>query len=70
MGFCSDTWSSFIICSVCKSGDKIDPSTYRGVNLSLLPILGKAIDSIFEARLQLWETSNTGLAQNKAGFIL
>jgi len=59
-------WTKAIICSIYKSGDKNDPANYRGI--SLLPILGKVFDQIFEFRLRQWEKLTSKLDQNQAGF--
>jgi hypothetical protein len=59
-------WAHAIICSIYKSGDKGDPTNYRGI--SLLPSISKLFDTILDNRFRVWEIINKVLDQNQAGF--
>jgi hypothetical protein len=65
-GYYPAEWTESILCSIYKSGDKTDPENYRGI--SLLNVLGKSLDLIFENRLRDWEAKHKKLSQSQAGF--
>ncbi|EDO47846.1 predicted protein, partial [Nematostella vectensis] len=66
-GVYPDVWTRGIISAIYKSGDKSDPSDYRGICVT--SCLGKLFCFILNNRLQTFLTSNQILHQSQIGFL-
>ena len=59
-------WGRSIIVPIYKSGDKLDPSNYRGI--SLLCVMSKLFLSILTERLRTWAEDYNKICLEQAGF--
>ena len=65
-GIIPDDWVTGIIVPLHKTGDKKDPSNYRGI--TLLSCLGKLFTSILNSRLSQLVNDNEIILENQTGF--
>jgi len=61
-----ETWNQSAIIPLHKSGDKLNPSNYRGI--SLLSIVSKLFTAILTSRLRKWAEENKKFCVEQAGF--
>ena len=61
-----ESWSVGIIKPIYKSGDRQDPSNYRGI--TLLPIMGKVFTKIIRDRIEQWAEDHNKLNNAQFGF--
>ena len=62
-----DVWCQGLITPIYKSGDKSDPTNYRGICVS--SCLGKLFCSILNRRLHLYFEENKILHNSQIGFL-
>ena len=60
------SWCRGVIHPVFKSGQRDDPSNYRGITVT--PVLSKLFAMVIEARLTSWAEDNHMRARGQAGF--
>ena len=59
-------WSRSIIIPIYKTGDKLDPTNYRGI--SLLSVVSKLFTSVLTHRLRKWVEEKGKVCVEQAGF--
>ena len=64
--FFPDFWGESIIVPVHKSGNKLDPSNYRGI--SLINVMYKIFSNIIYDRLYVWAEEFNKIDESQAGF--
>ena len=65
-GIYPSTWSIGVIKPIHKSGEKQDPSNYRGI--TLLSVMGKIFTAIIRARLLDWAETTHVINETQFGF--
>ena len=65
-GIYPSTWSIGFIKPIHKSGEKLDPSNYRGI--TLLSVMGKIFTAIVRARLLDWAETTKVINETQFGF--
>ncbi|UYV75015.1 hypothetical protein LAZ67_12002100 [Cordylochernes scorpioides] len=66
MGHYPTIWTKSIIHPIFKSGDKDNPSNYRGI--ALISNLSKLLTTILRSRLNEWVERRNVIPENQAGF--
>ena len=66
-GFCPSSWCEGIITPIYKSGNKSDPSNYRGICIN--SCLGKLFTSVLNIRLQHYLNEENILHRAQIGFL-
>ncbi|UYV61968.1 hypothetical protein LAZ67_1007216 [Cordylochernes scorpioides] len=66
MGHYPTIWTKSIIHPIFKSGDKDNPSNYRGI--ALISNLSKLFTTILRSRLNEWVERRNVISENQAGF--
>jgi hypothetical protein len=62
-----EIWTESYICNIFKSGNKNDPSNYRGIAIS--SILGKTFNSLLNSRLYSYLVENNLIDISQIGFM-